>query len=336
MRATAGFSAFYALTFFIVGAALAQDTKLIEAGKKEGGKVVVYGTLENDTVDVISKAFQNKTVFQVEYWRGSGTKVLDRALSEYRAGKPVFDVMLAPPDPMQILLKEGIFTKYDSPSAKGFPQDAVDPNLGPRYRNIIIGIFYNKNAIRPLDSPKSLEDLVASKYRGKLVVPDPTQHILTIQWLASLYKIMGKEKSEKFIRDLAAMNPILVESMLPAAERVTTGETPIGVSFVKYAFIFGKKGAPVDYVRLGKFLGEGHYIALSKKAVHPNAGKAFIDFFLGDESMNIMAKRGEFVNRKGVYPPLPDADKIEVVQMDHLGKKEYAEKKKEYAKIFLK
>ncbi len=34
-------------------AALAQDAKLIEAAKKEGGKVIVYGSLENDTMDLI-------------------------------------------------------------------------------------------------------------------------------------------------------------------------------------------------------------------------------------------------------------------------------------------
>ena len=47
-----------------------------------------------------------------------------------------------------------------------------------------------------------------------------------------------------------------------------------------------------------------------------------------------MAKAGEFVNRKGVYPPVPDADKIQFVEMDNLGEKAYAEKKKEYQKLF--
>ena len=37
------------------------------------------------------------------------------------------------------------------------------------------------------------------------------------------------------------------------------------------------------------------YLALSNKAPRPNSGKAFIDFFLGDESMAILAKMGEFV-----------------------------------------
>jgi hypothetical protein len=51
------------------------------------------------------------------------------------------------------------------------------------------------------------------------------------------------------------------------------------------------------------------YMSLFCKAPHFNAAKAILDFFLDDESMNVMAKAGEFVNRKGVYPPVPDADK---------------------------
>jgi iron(III) transport system substrate-binding protein len=325
------------LTFglFSTVPANSQTAKLIEAGKKEG-KVVAYGSLESDTTEAIKQAFTKKTGIEVEYWRASATKVMDRALSEYRAGKPLFDIILTNADPMEIMFKQGIFARYNSPTAADFPKDAIDPNLGPRYRNVIIGVIYNKDVIKPADAPKSLEDLLKPQYKGKVVMPDPTQHTTTTQWVASLWKLMGKEKADKYIRDLAATKPILVESLLPAAERVTTGETPIAITYVKYAFIFGKKGAPLDYVRLGKMLGDGHYVGLGNKAPHINAGKAFIDFFLDDESMNIMAKLGEFVNRKGVYPPLPDADKIQFVEMVHLNTKEFAAKKKEYQQIFLR
>lgn len=322
------------ISLFFLTSAFGQDTKLIEAAKKEG-KAVAYGSLESDTMETIKKAFQKKTGIQMEYWRASATKVMDRALTEYRAGKPLWDVIATNDNPLQIMYKEGVFAKYDSPSAKEFPKEAIDPNLGPRYRNVIVGVVYNKSIIKPADAPKSLEDLLKPQYKGKLVMPDPTQHTTTTQWIASLWKLMGKEKADKYIHDLAAIKPILVESLLPAAERVTTGETPIAITYVKYAFIFGQKGAPLDYVRLGKMLGDGHYAPLGNKAPHPNAGKAFIDFFLENESMNIMAKMGEFVNRKGVYPPLPDADKIQFVEMVDLDKKGFAEKKKEYTKIFL-
>jgi hypothetical protein len=34
------------------------------------------------------------------------------------------------------------------------------------------------------------------------------------------------------------------------------------------------------------------------------------------------------VNLKGVYPPVPDADKIQFVEMDNLGEKAYTKKEK--------
>jgi iron(III) transport system substrate-binding protein len=312
-----------------------QSASLIDAGKKDG-KAVVYGSLESDTAGAVFKIFKQKTGIEVEYWRASATKVMDRALSEYRAGKPLFDIILTNDNPMQIMQKEGIFAKYDSPSTKEFTKESIDPNLGPRYRNVVIGVVYNKSALSPADYPKSLEDLTKPQYRGKIVMPDPTQHTTTTQWVASLEKLMGKEKADKYIRDLAATKPILVESLLPSAERVMTGETPVAITYVKYAYVFGLKGAPLDYVRLGKMMGDGHYLTLGNKAPHPNAGKALIDFFLGQESMSIIAKLGEFVNRKGVYPPLPDADKIQFVEMYDLDSKQFAEKKKEYQQIFLR
>jgi len=324
------------LILFSAPTAFSQSAKLIEAAKKEGGKAVVYGSLESSTFDEIVKAYKKKTGLDVDYWRASATKVMDRALSEYRAGRPLFDIVLTNDNPMQIMQKAGIFTKYESPTFKDFPKEAIDPNLGPRYRNVIIGVIYNTSIIKPADAPKSLEDLLKPQYRGKLVMPDPTQHTTTTQWVASLWKVMGKEKADKFIRDLAATKPILVESLLPAGKRVTTGETPIAIAYVKYLRTFGKEGAPLDYVRLGKMMGDGHYLTLSNKAPHANAGKAFIDFFLDDESMKIMAEEGEFVNRKGVYPPIPDADKIQFVEMVDLDRKQFAEKKKEYQAIFLK
>ena len=66
--------------------AFAQDAKLIEAAKKEGGKVVVYTTMETFTLDAIKAAFERKTGLQVEYWRAGITDVLARALGEQRAG----------------------------------------------------------------------------------------------------------------------------------------------------------------------------------------------------------------------------------------------------------
>lgn len=326
---------FGCLVLLRVSSGFAQTAPLIDAAKKEGGKVIVYTSMETFTADALKRAFEKKTGLQMDYWRGGSTEVTDRVLGEHRVGKPIFDVVATTGDHMHLMAKEGAFTQYESPSLKGFAKEAIDPLLGARYRNVLYGVIYNKNSIKASEAPKTLEDVVKPEYRGKLVMPHPVNHTLTIQWLASLDKIMPKPRAEKFIRDLAAARPIFVESIVPAADRVGTGETPIGITFVRFVLTYNKQGANLDYVRDYNMLGDGQYISLGAKAPRPNAGKAFIDFFLDDESMKIQAATGEFVNRKGIYPPLADADKIKFVQMYQFGKEDFETKKKEYQKIFL-
>jgi len=326
---------FGCLLFVNSETASAQSAQTVAAAKKEGGKIILYTSMETFTADALKKAFEAKTGVQMEYWRGGSTEVMDRVLSEHRVGKPLFDVVATTGDHMQVMFKEGAFSKYESPSLKGFAKDAIDPNLGARYRNVLYGVIFNKAGIKAADAPKTLEDVVKPEYRGKLVMPHPVNHTLTIQWLGSLDKIMPKPRAEKFIHDLAASKPIFAESIVPAADKVGTGEAPIGITFVRFVLTYNKQGASLDYVRDYNMLGDGQYISLAAKAPRPNAGKAFIDFFLEEESMKIQADTGEFVNRRGVYPPLQDADKIKFVQMYQFGKEDYEKKKKEYQKIFL-
>jgi iron(III) transport system substrate-binding protein len=320
---------------FMISAAYGQDVKLIDAAKREGGKVVVYSSMESSISDGIAAGFKKKTGLEMDYWRGSSTKVLDRALNEHRAGKPLFDVAITIADPMFLMQREGVFAKYESPAAADYPKALIDPNLGPNYRTLLIGIVYNTAAIKPADAPKSFEDLVKPQFKGKVIMPDPTQHTTTTQWVASLPKLMGKDRADKFIRELAATKPILAESLLPPVERAVSGEVPIAITLLHYTYVFRQQGAPLDYVRMPKLLGDGNYVGLGNKAPHPNAGKAFIDYFLDDECMTLMSKLGEFVNRKGIVPPLEGVNKIEFVPMDRLDAKTYAEKKKEYQKLFL-
>jgi ABC-type Fe3+ transport system substrate-binding protein len=146
--------------------------------------------------------------------------------------------------------------------------------------------------------------------------------------------ILGKERADKFVRILGGMKPLFSESYVPAVERVVAGEALAAITQIIYAYTYGQKGAPVDYIRTGKMLGDGHYAVLSNKALHPNAGKAFIDFLLADESLRLLSKMGEFVNRKGIHPPLADADKIQFVAMQEFSVNEYAEKQKAFQKLF--
>ena len=105
--------------FFLATIAHAQNAKLIESAKKEG-KAIAYGSLESDTMDAIMDGFRKKTGLDVEYWRASSTKVMDRALSEFRAGKPLADVIVTNDNPLRLMMEQGFFQKYESPTARIF------------------------------------------------------------------------------------------------------------------------------------------------------------------------------------------------------------------------
>ncbi len=100
--------------------ALAQDAKLVDAAKKEGTKVIIYGSLETPVVEGVIQAFRKKTGISAEYWRASAMSVMNRAMTEYRAGKPGYDVVLNNSDPLVIMANDGMLAQYDSPTAKKY------------------------------------------------------------------------------------------------------------------------------------------------------------------------------------------------------------------------
>src|SRR3990167_7610812 len=83
----------------------------VDAAKKEG-KVVVYGTVPPKSMSAINEGFEGKYGIKVEYWRASSTKVMDRALTEWRAGRPGFDVVGGKQRGPLLMKKERPFWKF--------------------------------------------------------------------------------------------------------------------------------------------------------------------------------------------------------------------------------
>ncbi len=86
------------LSLFFASAALAQDAKLLAEAKKEG-KVVIYGSMEQDIFEGVRQSFEKKAGIPVEYWRASGAAVLERVITERRAGKPYLTSCSTTPGP---------------------------------------------------------------------------------------------------------------------------------------------------------------------------------------------------------------------------------------------
>lgn len=307
-----------------------EQLQKIIAAKKDGA-VVVYGSLEEDIMKRVEAAFERKYGVDLQYWRASSTGVLDRVLTEVKAANPQFDVVLTNRAPMNIMKAGGSFGKYTSPEAANFPDKAKDPDgvLQPLYRAVVVSILYNTKLVKPEEAPRTLEELLDPKWKGKIVLPDPAQHTTTTQWLFNLQKLLGPNY-ELFIKSLSKQEPRLVRSFIPSAETVIKGEKALGITYVKYVKVY--EPAPIDYVRLPVLLADVHSLAIGAKAKHPNAAKLFTDFFISREGLAIIAEAGEFVAVPGVFPPIKDADKLNIVYMDELTEAQF----KEFATTFNK
>ena len=280
----------------------------VDAGKKEG-KVVVYGSVVPQAMEGLNQAFKKKYGIDVEYWRGSSTQVSERALSEWRAGRPGFDVVEGNRGVQLIMKSEGLFSKYIPPSSEKFPAQFKEKDgLITPWRVLPISILYNTDLVKPNDTPKTLGELLNPKWTGKISVPDPTRHTTTAQFLWNLRQTQFEgEKWLDYVKALAKQKPILVESLAPVTTTIIKGEAEVGITYIKY--IKQYKG-PVSYVAMDKYLTDPNYLALSAKSTHANAAKLYIDFACSPEGQKEIAEDGEFVLAPGVYPPIKDAEKV--------------------------
>ena len=278
----------------------------VEAAKKDG-KVIVYGAQVPQAMKPLHAAFEKKYGIQVDYWRGSSTKVSERALTEWRAGKPGFDVVEGNRGVQLIMRDDGLFQKYIPPSSEKFPAKfkEKDGMITP-WRVLPISILYNTDMVKSGELPKTFDDLLNPKWTGKITMPDPTRHTTTAQFLWNLKELKG-DKWLDLVKGLANQKPLLVESLAPVTTTIIKGEAPVGITYIKYVKQY--KG-PVGYVLMDKYLSDPNYMSLGAKAPHPNAAKLYIEFVTSAEGQKLAAQEGEFVMYPGIYPPIKDAEKV--------------------------
>lgn len=285
--------------------AFAQPLNL-DAAKKEG-KIVIYGTIVPRVMTLIEKGFEAKYGIKTEYWRGDATKVVDRVLTEWRAGKPGFDVVIGARGPLSLAKSDGVYAKYTPAAAANFPAKFKDKDGQLTAMRVTpVGILYNTELVKSADVPKSLDDLLDGKWQGKISMPDPSRHASTAQYLWNLQQIKG-DKWTDFARGLAKQKPMLLESYSTVPNAIVRGESAVGITYIQYA---GQTKGPISFAPISHVFADPSDVALSAKAANPNAAKVFIEYLCSAEGQKKVAETGEFVMAPGVYPAIKGADKI--------------------------
>lgn len=307
------------------------------ASAKPEGPVSFYANITS--VDSLMQDFETKTGIKSEYTRISTTKFLSTVFTEFSAGKLLADVIQAPLPVMELLKANGVLAPYTSPSAEDYPDWAKRDSEGIYMFGIeYVGLIYNKELVKPDDVPQKYMDLTDPKWKNKIVMPDPSIHPTTITWLVAL-KEHGFNNDEaqwrEFLKGLAANNPMLVASFGPTPAPLASGEKAIGISMPKY--IVTNAPAPLDWARIEPIMGSPRAMGISAKAPHPEAARAFVDYWLSKDAATLLAQNvGEYVLAPGVFPPIDGMDKAEVIPVRDLSDEEIAKWGAEFKTIFVK
>ena len=283
-------------------------------------------------VDDFNSTHATKTV----YTRISTSKYLATVLTEFSAGKLRADVLQSPLPIMQILKEKGVLSPYKSPAAAEYPAWAQKDDTIVQFGIEYVAPIYNKDLVKSEDVPTRYEDLTDPKWYNKMVMPDPSSHATTISWLVGLKeaKIFGDDAGwMKFLKGLAANKPMFVKSFGPTPAPIESGEKVLGISMPKY--IISKAPAPLAWAKVDTLLGTPRGIAVAANSSDPKAAQEFIDYWLSQKAMQLLAtKVGEYVLAPGVFPPIDGIDKVKVLPIRSLSDQEIRDWGKKFRTIF--
>jgi iron(III) transport system substrate-binding protein len=264
-----------------------REQRILEGAKKEK-QVVVYTSLNLKDSVPITQAFEKKYGVKVELWRSSSEKVLQRALTEARAGRFSVDAFELNGPEMEALYREGLLEQFHSPHFKSLP-----PAAFPKHRHYAADRFnfftiaYNTKLVKPDEVPNSYEDLLHPRWVGKIGIEGSDD-----DWFASIVKHMGEKKGLDFFRKLAQMKPQVRTGHTLLAELVASGEIPLVATIYNHnAERLLVNGAPIKWKALDPTFGRPNAVAVAKRAQRPHAALLFVDFMLSPEGQELIKQR---------------------------------------------
>ena len=310
----------------------AQDREAIIAKAKEEKSFVYYSTTDIRDGTAMVHAFQKKYPFvDPKLFRLGSTQVVVKVLQEHRGGAHLFDVISATSFQFYEIFKEDLFQKYESPERRFFLDDFKDRDgyWVSAYHNASV-MAYNTKLLKPNEIPKSYDDLLEPKWKGKMLMDSRET-----EWYASMLQVLGREKGMKLMQGLARQDLSFRPGRTLITQVLGSGELPLAVNDYDHLVQAAKKqGAPVESIPATPVISRVTPIALGKYAPHPNVGKLFIDFCLSEEGQKILRSFGRSSSRKGIEPDELQKKGVKLYVSDISLAKDYARYDKEFRQIF--
>jgi len=310
-----------------------RQTYLEEEAKKEGA-FSFYGTMSTDHSTRLLNAFRARYPFlKINHYRSGSTALLSKILTETRAGRYDFDAVDQEPGSIYEMARLKLIEKYLSPNRRFVREEMMDKDgYWTAGYHVVVVFGYNTKLVRKDDVPKSYDDLLNPRWKGKMVLD--TQDA---DWFHTLLEYFGEEKGLSFMKRLAALGPEMRTGHTLESQLLAAGEYSLAPILYGYRVAqMLAEGAPVDFAMIDPVITKPRMSALASRAQHPHAAILFLDWIIGQEAQTIIAQEfGRGPVRKGVkskYTRL-DHPKYLVVPADTLAPL-YKKRLEQYQQIF--
>lgn len=296
------------------------------AAAKAEGKVVGYGVLIDSQWKVLTDLTQQKLGIPLENFRAPTARVISRVETEKSANQHLADFVTIESVYYDAWAKQGYIEKLPPELLNRVPEKYRDPNgYYAIFTLFPLTVIYNKELVPAADAPKSLDDLLNPRWKGKIAMTDPTLNETFLRWFYVERQRMGEEKARAFFTGLSDQNPTFFESGLTVSTNVNQGQFPVGIGFMTHVLSVGGKDGNMDFVRLNPMQAGNAAFAFLTKPPHPEAAKAIGDLFLSPDFLKASGDLGYPITVPGVKSAIPGADEITYQVLPEIEKAKFDE-----------
>jgi iron(III) transport system substrate-binding protein len=252
-------------------------------------QVVLYSANDDTVNKLVADGFKKETGITVNIV-STGSGVLFRRIAS-EAANPQGDVVWGV---SSALLKQNskFFQPYSVKGRDAVPTEYRDPNnlwIGTNLQ--VVTINQNTKAIDAASGPKTWQDLLDPRWKGKIAYTDPANSGFSYAIATGLLTYWGEDDAAwNKLSSLIVNTKVLNRSTL-VFDGNGSGEYPVGISLEYAGYLWAHNGAPVKvgYPTEGTVaLAEG--AAMIKGAPDPDAARALIDYLASKPTQEMLLK----------------------------------------------
>ena len=286
------------------------------------GNLNWYTSTPFPLVQQLADKFQQDTGIKVQLLRSGGEAVLRRFLQEYQAGQAGADVItMSDAGAANGLTRQGVFVPFRPEGFDKVLDGAKDPKghwIAQRVH--LIGMPVRTDKVVEPDRPKTWSDLTDPKFKGLMVMPDPSFTAIQLVVVGMLSQKFGWD----FYRALRRNDTMIVQGHQQVYKTMQQGERLIGAEGSDPRSFNDGKDVPnqsMIYPTEGVFIVVSP-VAIIKNARNPNAAKLFAEFMISPAAQKMIAANAIHSSRTDVAPPNGQPGLHEVkfipVDLDHI------------------